>query len=310
MSTTTVTSAEQYQIGDSWFEAESKYLTLELRDSTDLLDDTEALRARMKEDGFLLLRGLHDHDAVLTARRDILNIMAEQGKLDPDADLMDGVVNPDPAKGNDTPTVRGRDHMKKPSLREVVYGPRVMGFFERFLGGTPMSYEFQWLRAVGPGGSSTVHYDVVYMGRGTQNLYTCWTPLGRITPDMGPLAMVLGSNRWKHVIETYGRTDVDRDLTCGYFTKDPAELVDRFGGRWATTTFEPGDVVILDMFTMHASLTNNSNRYRISCDTRYQLASDPVDERWAGKAPKAHAQFWAPEAKLEPVEVSRKRWGI
>ena len=306
--TTTLTG--KFQIGNAWFEAESKYLTLNLRDSTDALDDTDELRRRMKEDGFLLLRGLHDRDAVLAARRDILQVMQAQGKLDPDAPLMDGVVNPDPANAPDTPTVRGRDHMKKPSLLDIVYGPRVMGFFGRFLGGEAMSYQFQWLRAVGPGGSSTIHYDVVYMGRGTQNLYTCWTPLGRITPDMGPLAMVLGSNRWKEVIETYGRTDVDRDLTCGYFTSDPAELVDRFGGRWATTTFEPGDAVILDMFTMHASLTNNSNKYRISCDTRYQLASDPIDERWIGRSPQAHTRFWAKDAKLEPLEISRQRWGV
>lgn len=301
--------ATKYQIGKHWFEAESKYLTLDMRDSTDLLDDVEALRQRMKEDGFLLLRGLHDRDAVLAARRDILEVLAEQGKLDPAAPLMEGKINPNPST-MDTPSVRGRDHLKKESLRKVVYGAPVMGFFERFLGGEPMSYEFQWLRTVGTGGGSTIHYDVVYMGRGTQNVYTCWTPLGRITPEMGPLAMVLGSNRWKEVIETYGRTDVDRDLTCGYFTDDPAELVDRFGGRWASTTFEPGDVVILDMFTMHASLTNNSDKYRISCDTRYQLASDPIDERWAGKAPKAHERFWAKEAKLVPVEVSRQQWGL
>jgi hypothetical protein len=122
--------------------------------------------------------------------------------------------------------------------------------------------------------------------------------------------MVIGSNQWQRVIETYGQTDVDRDLTSGAFSSDPAELVERFGGRWATTTFEPGDVVILNMFTMHASLTNNSNKYRISCDTRYQLASEPVDDRWAGKQPKMHDRFWAKDAQLEPTEVSRQRWGV
>ena len=299
----------ELKIGKQSFEAESKYLTLQMEDANDILDDTEALRQKINEDGFLLLRNLHDPEAVLKARRDILEVMSGRGKLDPDAPLMEGVVNPNP-DGVDTSSVRDREHLKKESLRQVVYGKRAMGFFDRLLGGESMSYNFQWLRTAGPGGGSTIHYDVVYMGRGTQNLYTCWTPLGTITPDMGPLAICLGSNKWQKVIDTYGHTDVDRDKTCGYFSNDPAELVDKFGGRWASTTFQPGDVVILNMFIMHASLTNMTNKYRISCDTRHQLASEPIDERWAGKEPKTHTEFWADGVELEPVEVSRKKWGV
>jgi hypothetical protein len=263
----------------------------------------------MQEDGFLLLRGVHDREEVLAARREILERLSAAGKLDPAAPRMDGVVHPNPSNV-ETSSVRGREQLKTESLLRVVYGPRIMEFFRRFLGGEPLSFNFQWLRTAGPGASSTIHYDVVYMGRGTQNLYTCWTPLGKITPDMGPLVLCLGSNKWQRVLESYGRSDVDRDLTCGYFSKDAAELVDKFGGRWATTTFEPGDVVILNMFVMHASLTNLSNRYRISCDTRVQLASEPVDDRWAGENPKMHSEFWKPGAELEPLEASRARWGV
>ena len=299
----------KYQMGDCHFEAGSKYLTLELPESNDIFDDTDALRERMQQDGYLLIRGLHDSEEVLKARRDILELMAGEAALDPYASLMEGVANPDPKK-NATSSVRGREHLNTDSLKRVVYGKRVMRFFDRFLSGEPLSYNFQWLRTTGPGAGSSIHYDVVYMGRGTQNLYTCWTPIGTLTPEMGPLVLCLGSNQWRDVIDTYGKTDVDRDLTCGYFSKDPAELVDKFGGRWATTTFEPGDVVILSMFLMHASLTNNSDKYRISCDTRYQLASEPIDDRWAGQQPRMHDGFWQPGAALVPVEVSRKRWGL
>jgi len=30
------------------------------------------------------------------------------------------------------------------------------------------------------------------------------------------------------------------------------------------------------------STTNTTDRFRISCDTRWQPASDPIDERWQG----------------------------
>jgi hypothetical protein len=44
------------------------------------------------------------------------------------------------------------------------------------------------------------------------------------------------------------------------------------------------------MFTLHCSLDNQSpvNRIRLSSDSRYQLASEPADERWIGADPIAH----------------------
>ncbi|RKX42433.1 MAG: hypothetical protein DRP64_09845 [Verrucomicrobia bacterium] len=40
----------------------------ELRESNDLLDDAAALRNRMENDGYLLLRDFHDRDEVLAAK--------------------------------------------------------------------------------------------------------------------------------------------------------------------------------------------------------------------------------------------------
>ena len=77
--------------------------------------------------------------------------------------------------------------------------------------------------------------------------------------------------------------DVDRDKVAGWFSSDPIEMVDRHGGRWGTHEFRMGDVLIFGMFTMHGSLDNHSNQYRISCDTRYQRADEPIDERWIGE---------------------------
>jgi hypothetical protein len=298
-----------YRLGTREFEAESRYLTLDLRESNDVLDDPAALRARLAEDGYLFIRGLHDRDEVLQVRREILERMAARGALDPAAPLMDGVARPagGPAA---TSSVRGNEELKTRALRGLVYGPRVMGFFARLLGGEAMSFKFQWLRVAAPGAASGVHADVVYMGRGTHDLYTCWTPIGDVTPEMGPLVLCLGSHAWKAVRETYGRCDVDRDLIEGIFTRDPAELVDRFGGRWATARFRAGDVLIQSIYMLHASLTNVSNRYRISCDNRYQRIGEPVDDRWSGDVPRGHDAFWHPETRLEPVEVSRARWGV
>ena len=50
---------------------------------------------------------------------------------------------------------------------------------------------------------------IVYMGRGTQNLYTLWTPLGDVPPyHKGPLAILQGSHHIQRLKDTYGRMDV------------------------------------------------------------------------------------------------------
>jgi hypothetical protein len=84
--------------------------------------------------------------------------------------------------------------------------------------------------------------------------------------------------------------------------------VDRHGGQWQTSAFKAGDVLIFGMFTMHGSLNNTTNLFRLSTDTRYQLASEPVDERWIGEDPIAH-YAWT-KGETVPMEVVRAKWGV
>ena len=70
-------------------------VSTDLRESNDILDDPDALKERIAADGYLLIRGLHDKDAVLTARQQILEKLAAKGMLAPDTPLMDGIFNPD-----------------------------------------------------------------------------------------------------------------------------------------------------------------------------------------------------------------------
>ena len=102
--------------------------------------------------------------------------------------------------------------------------------------------------------------------------------------------------------------DVDRDRVRGWFSDDPFEIQSRYGGRWATSEFEPGDGLIFGMFTLHASLTNVSEEFRLSSDTRYQLAAEPCDERWIGREPKGH-YAWHDGPGVE-MKDKRAEWGV
>lgn len=277
------------QFGISQVELGSSQLGLNLRSCNDLMDNGQALRDRMAEDGYLLIRQLHDPAVVLKARRTIIQHMQEQTQcIAPRTDLMDAVRNADAKAPN---MMGGKIITHHPDVAAVFQSKRVFDFFDNYFGQPSLTFDYKWLRAVGAGEGTPAHYDFVYMGRGSERLHTIWTPLGHITPDLGSLAILIGSHNlpsYRKLRETYGKSDVDRDGTHGHFTKDLLSLTDQLGGEWHTTTFEPGDVILFGMHTLHASTNNITDRWRISCDTRFQPASDPVDERWVGQQPLGH----------------------
>lgn len=271
----------------------------EMRDSSGLAGDATALQSRMQEDGYLLLRRYLDRDAVLAARRELLGKLAAAGLIDRRRPLTDAIFSGDTSHVTRIDRkAYAKDLRSGPALKALCQSGRVMQLFARFLGGDVLSLNFIWVRNVRPGAATGCHFDWVYMGRGTRNLYTTWLPIGDVPRSDGPLAVLEGSNHWQELQQTYGAIDVDRDKDKspyggGWLTKDPQQPQQRYGGRWLTAEFEPGDLLLFGMFTLHCSLDNASpeNRIRLSTDTRYQLAAEPADERWMGDEPFGHGMM-------------------
>ena len=59
------------------------------------------------------------------------------------------------------------------------------------------------------------------------------------------------------------------------------------------------------MHTMHASTTNLTNRYRLSCDVRFQPANDPVDQRWSAEAVGHYNS-----GPMRPISEARAEWNV
>lgn len=280
----------------------------ELRDSNALLADRTALVERFATDGYLLIRGLQPRAQILETRTQMLKILDRNGRIDRRHPLDDGWIAED--EGGSF----GGGIGDAPLFRPTVESPEIMNFFAHFLGGKPMTFDFKWTREVGTGDATGAHLDVVYMGRGTPNLFTCWTPWGDLALKQGTLAILEGSHRlpaWEKVHQTYGKMDVDRDHVDGWFSNDPRHLAKTYGGQWKTTNFRAGDVLIFSMRTIHASLTNTTRTFRLSSDTRYQLATDPIDERWisqAGKPPIGH-YGWHQGEKVS-MATKKQEWGV
>jgi hypothetical protein len=274
-----------------------------LRNSMDVIEDTGVLRERMAEDGYLYLPGYLDRELVLEARASVTERLAAEGLTDPGYSADEAVAHPDSGL-KFKPDLA---HDNEP-LHHLLYGGRMMQFYERFLGGPVRHYDFTWMRAVAPGYGTQPHGDIVFMGRGTHDLYTAWTPLGDIDYQLGGLMILEGSNRLENVREEYLSRDVDEYCKNvegeeehaktnpemhgwrwdGSVSDDPVELREQLGGRWLTAEYRAGDLLTFSTYTIHASLDNRSQRIRLSSDSRYQLASEPADERWIGEAPVGH----------------------
>lgn len=266
-----------------------------LESSAHLLEDAAALRARMQTDGYLFLPGYLNRADVLAARAEVAARLEREGVLDPDKPraelaLRSGVVfsmRPDLVAEN-------------APLLKVLYDGPMIAFYEKFFGEEVRHFDYTWFRAVAPGRSTPPHMDIVYMGRGTHELLTAWTPLGDVSLELGGLIILEKSHQHERLNRNYAQRDVDRVCSnkkrtdgtplsiTGTLSRAPDKLRANLGGRWLTAQYRAGDLLTFTAKTVHASLDNQTNSVRLSTDTRYQPASAPIDDRWIGEHPTAH----------------------
>jgi hypothetical protein len=254
-------------------------------------DRDDNLAAQLIEYGYLLLRGVHDPQEVLDARCEVLTRLVEVDEIAPPAE--DGIATGRSRRAEMYPDLAAfwKSVSEGPALRQVINGPRISGLMDQLFGEPSAHFSFAWLRAMTTGRASPLHVDHPYMNRGSRRLVTCWTPIGRVGRDEGPIYVVEGSHRWSDLRERFDGHDVDRDpLRPGHMSEHPIDFAAQRGARLLTTEFLPGDCLVFGMFLAHASFDNGSTsgRVRISCDTRFQPAADPMDERFSGTNPPAH----------------------
>ena len=273
----------------------------ELRASTDYLGQPEMLNQRLEEDGYLFIPGFFNRDLILSARATVTDRLAAEGALDPAFPAIDGMVSPGKALG-----FRGDLAKENPTIDRVVYGPELLGFYETLFGEPVRHFDHTWFRALSRGQGTPPHCDLVYMSRGTHQLLSCWIPYGEVPLEVGGLMVLEHSHLQSERLKSY--LEVDVDLYCenrprevekvitkggwshpGWLTNNPVSLRETMGGRWLTCShWQPGDCLTFKMTLVHASLDNQTDKVRLSSDTRYQRASQPADARWVGANPAGH----------------------
>ena len=252
------------------------------------------LAMQLERDGYLLLRGAHDRAEVEAARREVLHRLADVGEvLEP---VEDGIASGTSRRRETYPETADlggfwRSVSNGASVRAVINGPRILNVMSQLFQEPAQHFSFAWLRAMPAGRASPLHVDHPYMNRGSERLVTCWTPLVNVGPRDGPLFIAEGSHTWPDMRCAFEGLDVDRDPSRpGHIEESAITLAARKNSRFLTTEFQQGDCLIFGMFTVHGSFDNatRTGRIRLSCDTRFQPAADPMDDRFCGPNPPAH----------------------
>jgi len=259
-----------------------------LRDSTDIVGLPGRLPERLRDDGYLFVRGAVPEETVTAARRSVFARLAEVGEVaDPDGDARatgrSERAEKQPDKGAFWQAVS-----EQPAMRAVTHGPALRGLLSEILDTEARPFDFVFLRPSPPGRHTNIHCDAPFFTRASQRVVTCWIALGPVPVERGPLFVVDGSHRWADVRESVAGYDVARDTDRQNAVEmPPGEFAAHRRTRLLTADFEAGDVVIFGMYLLHGSLDNHDpdGRLRLSCDVRFQPESEPRDPRYFGPNP-------------------------
>eukprot|EP01098_Paradermamoeba_levis_P006483 TRINITY_DN2689_c0_g1_i1.p1 TRINITY_DN2689_c0_g1~~TRINITY_DN2689_c0_g1_i1.p1 ORF type:complete len:351 (-),score=111.37 TRINITY_DN2689_c0_g1_i1:136-1059(-) len=280
-----------------------------LDDSSHLLQDPPSLIKKLNEDGYLFIRKAIPKDVMKQGRTAVGEQLLAKEMIEPTEDFEKLKIKP---SKNHLSGVQ--ELCKTERIKRVLEGIELENIFKTLFGDEVLTYSFKWMRAVPTNDWTGCHMDVVYMGRGTQKVLTCWVPFTDVPLEKGPLAVCRGTHSlpaFQKIRETYGKLDVDRDYVSGtgWFTNDPSEI-SKHGGKWLTANFEAGDIVLFTLYTFHASLKNVSDEYRVTCDIRWQLKNESADPRWMGEKPIGHTKFGMGDEKDISMEEAKKVWGL
>ena len=229
----------------------------ELADSSGVLGDSAALRQRLTEAGYLFFRGLLPAGTVRAASAAVLARLRDGGWVSADGVPLGPPRALNSVDGLSDPAFRAA--LTCAEFNQMPYLAPLRATVRKILGAAAFSYPVKVLRAVYPerpgprARGRYIHYD--YGVGGGQDMLTSWLPLMEIPVRLGGLAVLPGGHHW------------------------PPQPPRPLGGSepgWATTSYQPGDVLIFHCLTPHAALPNAGSVLRISGDFRWQTPDYPA----------------------------------
>lgn len=292
-----------------------------MRDSTPLLgraDAGEALWARMDADGYVLLKGVLDRPAVMAAREQLL---AQRAKAADGAALMTAESVPlvhDVLRRGPMETlletllggeIRSLDYTwlraKQPGGAPNASNPHCDSIFMARgsknlitawtpfsditleMGGLMVLEGSYRLARYGDADQPLAEYAAIDIDSYCESDSASEQAVARAQAEGRGLTpeeqAVIWAARTQHLRFPKNSPDFRGTGGGNGALADAHTIVEhKVGGRWLTTEYSMGDVLLFSIYTMHSSTDNNGTEERLSTDTRYQLANEPFDSRWMG----------------------------
>lgn len=246
-----------------------------LLDSTSLLDDPVALRARADADGYLLLRELLPRELVEDVGNELGGIMADAGWIAPDRPLASATANAAHQCVEPQPAFMAvfYEQLSRKSLHALKMHDRLMALFHTLFDEAPLCVPHCVMRMAFPGMehyATPAHQDITHF-EGSHKNWAAWIPFTPIDEQTGGLAVASGSHRGPIY-------DMRPTLGAGQMIIDAD--IDELDWRWSPMT--PGDVLVHNCVGVHKGLPNRATTMRVSVDARYQPLSEPVAEKCLG----------------------------
>ncbi len=250
-------------------------------DSTPLLADPPALRARAAEDGFLFFKQRIPKDEVLAMRAEMLAVVDKHGWRQPGQDALGGLIDyaainrltEEEMHRTDVGVTADAYHdvQKLERFHRLPHHPRLVEIYRTLFGREVLVHPRHIARMITPHTCmvpTPPHQDFPYI-QGTANTWTCWFPVGDCAKSLGGLTVLRGSHR------------------NGYLPVQPARGAGGFAvplcpteTDWVEGDYEVGDVLTFCSHTIHkAQRCQFKDRIRLSMDVRYQAMDEIVEER-------------------------------
>jgi ectoine hydroxylase-related dioxygenase (phytanoyl-CoA dioxygenase family) len=158
-------------------------------------EGTDVLRRRLKQDGYLFLRGFLDREAVLDFRGYVFEHLRDAGIVAAGGDARLGLASG--SEGDRVLTNKRLMELVRSAAYEAFCAqPKLWRFMDEFLGGIAYLHKRKLLRHTLPGTPAVTpaHYDLVYLRGGTDRIVTAWIPIGDIPAEQGGLVYLEGSH--------------------------------------------------------------------------------------------------------------------
>ena len=246
------------------------------------------LQKALEKDGYIYIKNVINEEEISKAREDIFQKLGEVNELK--YPFSDGIAS---GKSNRDVLFSSRGKFWEQvsnisSLRNITNGKTLNKIFDKIFGMPSVGFDFIFLRAVGGGKFTHMHCDAGFFTRKTQKVLTCWLVFTDVPLDKGPLFVIEGSHKYDDIYKKYYGFDVDKNKNLkASIESHPVDFAKERKSKILTAHFNPGDILIFGMYTVHGTFENHSkdNKIRLTCDIRFQPQKEPKDPRYFGVNP-------------------------